>query len=127
MIIQAVGVDASANFKTDWVCLELVGSRRVYAKLSFDPWGPERPSGFFEVTSEVYELMRVMASNGQPKMALISMREQPGEVLDPPYLFNTDNIVSFARLATGSPLYEAIRERESGLIQPRPSLVVPGQ
>ena len=117
----------SEKSKSDWVCLELSNSKKLYTRLPFDPFGspPDPiPTGLISISADVYVLLRSMDPGGRMKIGIMSLREEPGEVLEAPYLLNMDHVSMISRLSSESPLYRGLMERETGLSL-SPGLVVP--
>lgn len=115
--------------KSDWVCVK-VNSEKLYTKLPFDPFGEPAdpiPTGMISIEHDVYVLLRSLSPDGRMKIGIMSLREEPGEVLEPPYLLNMDHVSMITKLSQESPLYAGLRERETGLVDPTPRLVVPNQ
>lgn len=114
--------------KSGWICLEMNSGKKLYTKLPFDPFSEPSETwhtGIVLIEGDVYTLIKAGSPDGRLKMALISLREEPGENLEPPYCIRMDHVSLISKLSEESPLYEALVERETGIISSRPKLIVP--
>ena len=119
-----------SNLKSDWVGIELISGKKIYARLPFDPFGSpadEIPKeGIIRIDSEVFIVAKMYTGTGQVKMSLATFRNDAGESAEPPYLLNAEHISMITKLAQDCQLYEIFTQQSSDLVVPqRPSLVVP--
>lgn len=113
------------QYKSDWICLEFITGRKIFMKLNFDPFSDTIPSGNIKV-DDAFLLMKAMGADGVARVGIMSLKEDPVEPLEPPYIFNLDHVCSMAKLSPESKLYDGLVKKTSGLEVQRSSLVIPG-
>lgn len=114
--------------QSDWLCIELLGGRRIFTKLPFDPFvegALAQNQGYVEV-KEMFYLTKQMGPDGQLRAGIMCPAEDPLEKSLPPYLINLDAVTMYSKLSHDSPLYKEFVKATSDIELPNSGLIVPG-
>jgi len=114
--------------ESDWVCVELVGGRRIFTRLPFDPFGdppdPIPEDGHINL-EHAFVVAKSMGPQGNLQVGIMGF-DDPPEVLEAPYKIDMRHVQMIAKMSEDSPLYQEFRNRVSPIDSlPAPQLIVP--